>query len=181
MGLTHTPTEDELVSLDELQEKLAEFEDFVQSSDVAAMQSKRAIYIFGVERASDFIPQSCKLRCESGCDTLGHVVDGCIGMNCKKITERMTEVNVFNVRLDYSSRAWTCGRLRPSTATGSPRKSNSIHDLGAPMLLWVWKLDLRRLLRAPSFKFLSSTTLSSKETLLAARFLRRFRYGYDQL
>jgi len=30
--------EDELVSLDELQEKLAEFEDYVQSSDVAAMQ-----------------------------------------------------------------------------------------------------------------------------------------------
>jgi len=32
--------EDELVSLDELQEKLAEFEDYVQSSDVAAMQSE---------------------------------------------------------------------------------------------------------------------------------------------
>ncbi|TFY76189.1 hypothetical protein EWM64_g7823 [Hericium alpestre] len=30
--------EDELVSLDELQEKVAEFEDYVQSSDVAAMQ-----------------------------------------------------------------------------------------------------------------------------------------------
>ncbi|KAH9993380.1 hypothetical protein BJV77DRAFT_998276, partial [Russula vinacea] len=30
--------EDELVSLDDLQEKLAEFEDYVQSSDVAAMQ-----------------------------------------------------------------------------------------------------------------------------------------------
>ncbi|KAG1725793.1 uncharacterized protein EDB91DRAFT_1061993 [Suillus paluster] len=33
--------EDELVSLDDLQEKLAEFEDYVQSSDIAAMQSKR--------------------------------------------------------------------------------------------------------------------------------------------
>jgi translation elongation factor EF-1beta len=31
--------EDDLVSLDELQEKIAEFEDFVQSTDVAAMQS----------------------------------------------------------------------------------------------------------------------------------------------
>ena len=31
---------DELVSLDELQEKVAEFEDYVQSSDVAAMQSE---------------------------------------------------------------------------------------------------------------------------------------------
>lgn len=32
--------EDELVSLDELQEKIAEFEDYVQSSDIAAMQSE---------------------------------------------------------------------------------------------------------------------------------------------
>jgi len=30
--------EDELVSLDELQEKIQEFEDYVQSTDVAAMQ-----------------------------------------------------------------------------------------------------------------------------------------------
>jgi len=30
--------EDDKVSLDELQEKIAEFEDYVQSSDVAAMQ-----------------------------------------------------------------------------------------------------------------------------------------------
>jgi hypothetical protein len=32
-------TEDEKVSLDELQEKIAEIEDYVQSTDVAAMQS----------------------------------------------------------------------------------------------------------------------------------------------
>lgn len=32
--------EDELVSLDELQEKVQDLEDYVQSSDVAAMQSK---------------------------------------------------------------------------------------------------------------------------------------------
>ncbi|KAG0706196.1 hypothetical protein DFH29DRAFT_798827 [Suillus ampliporus] len=32
--------EDELVSLDDLQEKLAEFDDYIQSSDIAAMQSK---------------------------------------------------------------------------------------------------------------------------------------------
>ncbi|KAH9966347.1 hypothetical protein BGW80DRAFT_1342297 [Lactifluus volemus] len=37
--------EDELVSLDDLQEKIAEFEDYVQSSDVAAMQSKRSYLI----------------------------------------------------------------------------------------------------------------------------------------
>lgn len=30
--------EDELISLDELQEKIAEFDDYVQSTDVAAMQ-----------------------------------------------------------------------------------------------------------------------------------------------
>ena len=35
----HDPTEDELVSLDELQEKVQEFEDYVQSTDIAAMQS----------------------------------------------------------------------------------------------------------------------------------------------
>jgi elongation factor 1-beta len=33
------PPEDEKVSLDELQEKIAEFEDYVQSTDIAAMQS----------------------------------------------------------------------------------------------------------------------------------------------
>ena len=33
-------TEDELVSLDELQDKVQEFEDYVQSTDVAAMQSE---------------------------------------------------------------------------------------------------------------------------------------------
>ena len=33
-------TEDELVSLDELQEKVQEFDDYVQSTDVAAMQSE---------------------------------------------------------------------------------------------------------------------------------------------
>ena len=32
--------EDELVSLDELQEKIQEFDDYVQSTDVAAMQSE---------------------------------------------------------------------------------------------------------------------------------------------
>ncbi|KAG2151011.1 uncharacterized protein EDB93DRAFT_1140617 [Suillus bovinus] len=34
--------EDELVSLDDLQEKVAEFDDYVQSSDIAAMQSKHS-------------------------------------------------------------------------------------------------------------------------------------------
>ena len=32
--------EDELVSLDDLQEKVQEFEDYVQSTDIAAMQSE---------------------------------------------------------------------------------------------------------------------------------------------
>lgn len=39
--------EDELVSLDELQEKVAEFEDYVQSSDVAAMQSMFFLHTLG--------------------------------------------------------------------------------------------------------------------------------------
>lgn len=33
-------TEDELVSTDELQDKIAEFDDYVQSTDIAAMQSE---------------------------------------------------------------------------------------------------------------------------------------------
>lgn len=37
-------TEDEKVSTDELQEKIAEFEDYVQSTDIAAMQSKPHIH-----------------------------------------------------------------------------------------------------------------------------------------
>jgi hypothetical protein len=40
IGAHYVIKEDEKVSLEELQEKIAEFEDYVQSSDVAAMQSK---------------------------------------------------------------------------------------------------------------------------------------------
>jgi elongation factor 1-beta len=47
---------DELVSLDDLQEKIAEFEDYIQSSDVAAMQSKRCRFHY-VERESDLISE----------------------------------------------------------------------------------------------------------------------------
>ncbi|TFK71193.1 hypothetical protein BDN72DRAFT_474479 [Pluteus cervinus] len=36
--------EDEKVSTDELQEKIAEFEDYVQSTDIAAMQSKSSLH-----------------------------------------------------------------------------------------------------------------------------------------
>ena len=48
------------MSLDDLQEKIAEFEDYVQSSDVAAMQSERCRF-HRVEYEFDLIPQSCKL------------------------------------------------------------------------------------------------------------------------
>lgn len=37
---TRDETEDEKVSLDDLQERVGEFEDYVQSTDIAAMQSK---------------------------------------------------------------------------------------------------------------------------------------------
>ena len=52
-------SEDELVSLDELQEKLAEFEDYIQSSDIAAMQSMQDVYpivirLMDVSRALDW-------------------------------------------------------------------------------------------------------------------------------
>jgi len=39
-------TEDEKVSTDDLQEKIAEFEDYVQSSDIAAMQSTQLTSVF---------------------------------------------------------------------------------------------------------------------------------------
>jgi len=54
--------EDELVSLDELQEKIAEFEDYVQSTDVAAMQSEFPPSKHSPRRYSNttFPYQSCK-------------------------------------------------------------------------------------------------------------------------
>ena len=42
--------EDELVSLDELQEKISEFDDYVQSTDVAAMQSKLIPVVDWIQR-----------------------------------------------------------------------------------------------------------------------------------
>jgi hypothetical protein len=80
-GSSNTSTEDELVSLEELQEKLAEFEDYVQSSDVAAMQSKRAVFF---ALSTDLISLHRAVSCGCGCGTLGHVVDGCFGMGCEK-------------------------------------------------------------------------------------------------
>ncbi|KAF9238646.1 elongation factor 1 beta/delta chain [Melanogaster broomeanus] len=54
--------EDELVSLDELQDTIAEFEDYVQSSDIAAMQSTLDI-LFGPGRLStDMYFQSCRFQ-----------------------------------------------------------------------------------------------------------------------
>ena len=67
------------MSLDDLQEKIAEFEDYVQSSDVAAMQSKRGHFHY-VEHESDCIPQSCELSSR---------VDGCfLGNETVKSTIR---------------------------------------------------------------------------------------------
>lgn len=47
-AISSSDAEDELVSLDDLQEKVAEFDEYVQSSDVAAMQSKFFIFIVAV-------------------------------------------------------------------------------------------------------------------------------------
>lgn len=54
--------EDELVSLDELQDKIAEFEEYVQSSDVAAMQSEFHPYEYEPARYTEItdLYQSCK-------------------------------------------------------------------------------------------------------------------------
>lgn len=78
MSSSHTSTEDELVSLEELQEKIAEFEDYVQSSDVAAMQSKRAVCFFAL--STDLISFHRVVSRGYGHGTLGHVVSGCVRM-----------------------------------------------------------------------------------------------------
>jgi hypothetical protein len=54
------------VSLDDLQEKIGEFEDYVQSSDVAAMQSKHWRFRCA-EHEPNGIPQSCELSARAGC------------------------------------------------------------------------------------------------------------------
>ncbi len=58
---SHLSEVDELVSVDDLQEKIAEFEDYIQSTDVAAMQSKRAAF-YCAKCGSNFIAQNCKLQ-----------------------------------------------------------------------------------------------------------------------
>jgi elongation factor 1-beta len=54
--------EDELVSLDELQEKIAEFEDYIQSTDIAAMQSEFLPPKYSPSRYADAtcLHQNCK-------------------------------------------------------------------------------------------------------------------------
>ncbi len=55
-----TFSEDELVSLDELQEKVAELEDFVQSTDIAAMQSESRASKLNHHLLTKFNQQSSK-------------------------------------------------------------------------------------------------------------------------
>lgn len=60
------------MSLDDLQEKIADFEDYVQSSDVAAMQSKHWRFHCVEHHESDCIPQSCELSSRIGGCRLGN-------------------------------------------------------------------------------------------------------------
>lgn len=74
------------MSLDDLQEKIAEFEDYVQSSDVAAMQSKRWRF-HCVKHESDCIPQSCESSsrvggCCLGNETVKGTIRGIIVLYC---------------------------------------------------------------------------------------------------
>lgn len=78
MSSSHASTEDELVSLEELQEKIAEFEDYVQSSDVAAMQSRRAGCFFALN--TYLISLRRAVSCGCGHGNLRHVVSGCVRM-----------------------------------------------------------------------------------------------------
>lgn len=68
--------EDELVSLDDLQEKIAEFDDYVQSSDIAAMQSAPDVCpvflrLTDVCRALETCAGGCmSSRTEDGCSCI---------------------------------------------------------------------------------------------------------------
>ena len=54
--------EDEKVSTDELQEKIAEFEDYVQSTDIAAMQSWASLWRLFFTLAYSFLQNSRSLK-----------------------------------------------------------------------------------------------------------------------
>ena len=57
-------TEDELISLDELQEEIQGIEDYVQSTDIAAMQSTSLSELIVWIVTENSFPQSCKVtRC----------------------------------------------------------------------------------------------------------------------
>ena len=56
---------DDLISLDDLQEKVAGFEDYVQSSDIAAMQSK------SIHHFRSLIPPSLTFEFPKSCDRRG--------------------------------------------------------------------------------------------------------------
>ncbi len=83
------------------------------------MQSRHADF-YCVERGSDFISQSCKLRewaWHFGTCSLSAALEWVL------TTERMKELNLFNVWLNCSSRAWRNG----TSGYTDLRKWNSAH------------------------------------------------------
>ena len=78
------------MSLDELQEKVQEFEDYVQSSDIAAMQSKSHSYLRLVSslimlcRAVNYLYLPSRLNCGVlGCSAVVEVI-ACVTGNKKQ-------------------------------------------------------------------------------------------------
>lgn len=97
--------EDELVSLDELQEKCAEFEDYVQSTDVAAMQSLSSFLYQDLTQAD-------RVR-----STLQNSDPGCLNL------ESCLDVALFYYGLMYLCR---------STILGSQKKIRFLLSLRRP-------------------------------------------------
>lgn len=60
LSLILSYTEDEKVSTDELQEQIQEFEDYVQSTDIAAMQSAFRVLLFEADRPLTLFSQNSK-------------------------------------------------------------------------------------------------------------------------
>jgi hypothetical protein len=108
ISLSNYYVEDEKVSLDELQEKIAEFEDYVQSTDVAAMQSGFAFSSF--RSSLNFALQSSRTfhvhnMCTSSLATPGSPVKK---YNCLEICFRVLHYPTIKISGDQAHAISAC-------------------------------------------------------------------------
>ena len=99
--------EDELVSLDELQDKLAEFEDYVQSSDVAAMQSEFLYTPFTNMLVSRTVPRTVSINRSGKC---GLYRESCVSCRCNNRT-----VNILVLEYHDGLSKQSGPRVNPNT------------------------------------------------------------------